>query len=365
MRDFDWSRWLDTLFLGDRVRDWLAALALVLLLLTGLALVKRLVVRRIARLAARTGTGLDDFLIDLVRRTRWLLLVLPALYLGSAVLHVSPRAHEVLRVLAILSLLLQAALWGLAGIELWLARTRRRRQATDAASVTLIGVLGFVGKLALWTVVLLVALDNLGVDITALVTGLGVGGIAVALAVQNILGDLLASLSIVLDKPFVIGDAITVGEFTGTVEHVGLKTTRLRSVSGEQVVFPNGDLLQSRIRNWARLAERRVVLVLSVDYTTPPGTLEHLPGLLRRTIEAQPDLRCDRVHLRGFGAHGIELEAVYFVTTADYKLHMDRQQTILLALLRALEGEGVALAYQGKTVLVEREPEGPEPPRRP
>jgi small-conductance mechanosensitive channel len=144
---------------------------------------------------------------------------------------------------------------------------------------------------------------------------------------------------------------------------VGLKTTRLRSVSGEQVVFPNGDLLQSRIRNWARLTERRVVLVLSVDYATPSEALERLPALVRRTIEAQPDLRCDRVHLRGFGPHGIELEAVYFVTTADYKLHMDRQQTILLALIRALEAAGVELAYQGKTVLVEREPEREERPR--
>ncbi|HVR97188.1 MAG TPA: mechanosensitive ion channel family protein [Thermoanaerobaculia bacterium] len=356
MRDFDW---LDTLFLGDRIRDWLAALALVLLFLVVVALVKGVVVRRIARWAARTETGLDDFLIDLVRRTRWRLLILPAIFLGSAVLHVSPRAYAALRFLAILSLLLQTALWALAGIDAWVAR-QRRRQAADAASATLIGVLGFIGKLLLWTVVLLVVLDNLGVNITALVTGLGVGGIAVALAVQKILGDLLASLSIVLDKPFVIGDSITVGEFTGTVEHIGLRTTRLRSVSGEQVVFPNGDLLQSRIRNWARLAERRVVLVLSLDYATPPGTLERLPALVRQTIEVQPDLRCDRVHLRGFGPYGIELEAVYFVTAAEYSLYMDRQQTILLALLRSLEAEGVQLVYQGKTVLVEREEARPE-----
>ena len=141
------------------------------------------------------------------------------------------------------------------------------------------GVLRFVAKLILWALLLLMALDNLGVNVTALITGLGIGGVAVALALQNVLGDLLASLSIVLDKPFVIGDAITVDTLTGTVESIGLKTTRLRAVSGEQLVFANSDLLKSRIHNWKRMAERRVVARLRRRRTsTPPDAVERIPG---------------------------------------------------------------------------------------
>jgi len=198
----------------------------------------------------------------------------------------------------------------------------------------------------------LMALDNVGVNVTALITGLGVGGIAVALALQNVLGDLLASLSIVLDKPFVIGDAITVDTLTGTVESIGLKTTRLRSVSGEQLVISNGDLLKSRIHNWKRMAERRVVLAFGVSCGTPPGTVERIPGLVRALVEGQDLTRFDRAHFKGFGASSLDFEAVYWILSADYGLFMDRQQAIGLGLLRAFEREGIELASAAPTVVV-------------
>jgi small-conductance mechanosensitive channel len=227
----------------------------------------------------------------------------------------------------------------------------------DATSVALAVILRFVAKLTLWLLFLLMALENLGVNVTALVTGLGIGGVAVALALQNVLGDLLASLSIVLDKPFVIGDAITVDTLTGTVESIGLKTTRLRAVSGEQLIFANADLLKSRIHNWKRMAERRCVLAFGVPLDTPPAALAALPATLRRLIEAQDLVRFDRAHFKGIGGAGgstLDFEAVCWVLSADYGLFMDRQQAIHLAVLGALADAGISLGAGPQTLVLAR-----------
>jgi small-conductance mechanosensitive channel len=354
-------RWLETTsFLGSPLLDWATALGVTLLALLVFWTIKRVVIHRLGKMAERTGTGLDDFVVDLARKTRLLLLAVPAAYLGAQVLDPPGRVLAVLKAAAILAAVVQVGLWASVALDFWVERTRRR-SAQDATTVALMGVLGFIGKLILWSIVLLVALDNVGVDVTTLIAGLGVGGIAVALALQNVLGDLLASLSIVLDKPFVLGDSITVGEFTGKVENIGLKTTRVRSVSGEQVIFPNGDLLQSRIRNWARLVERRAVLNFGVLYQTPADKIEKVPGLVRGIVEAQEGVRFDRAHLMRLGASSIDFEAVYFILSPDYNLHMDRQQAVLLGLVRAFEAEGIEFAHPAPTVVIERG----NPPRAP
>lgn len=339
------------------MRDWLMALAIAAATLLVLALVKRLSINRLAALAARTETEVDDFFVEVMRRTRWLLVLLPVLYLATLSLDV-PGVRSVLRTAAILAFLLQLALWSLVAINFWVDSARRRR-LEDAASATMIGAFSFLGKVVLWTVIVLVALDNLGVNVTALIAGLGVGGVAVALALQNILGDLLASLSIVLDKPFVIGDSIQVDNFNGTVESIGLKTTHLRSVSGEQIVISNGDLLRSRIRNHKRMGERRVVITFGVVYKTPPDKLAKIPEIVRQLIDNREQVRFDRAHLMRLGESSLDFEAVYFVLSADYLLHMDLQQEILLGLLRRLEEEGIVLAYPSWTMFFEKSPEKP------
>ncbi len=196
------------------------------------------------------------------------------------------------------------------------------------------------------------ALDNLGFNITTLIASLGIGGIAVTLALQNILGDLFASLSIVLDKPFAVGDFVTVDELAGTVEFIGLKTTRLRSLSGEQIVCANGDLLKSRIRNYKRMQERRVLFELGLLYQSTPAQLEAVPGLVRAAVEAQPDTRFERAHFKGFGASSLDFEVVYHVTVPDYARYMDVQQGINLALVRAFAGAGIGFAYPSRTVFL-------------
>jgi small-conductance mechanosensitive channel len=350
--------WLDHPLLGEPVRDWLMALAIAAGTLLVLALIKRVSVNRLAALAARTETEVDDFFVEVMRRTRWLLVLLPVLYLATLSLDV-PGVRSVLRTAAILAFLLQLALWSLVAINFWVDSARRKRLEADAASATMIGAFSFLGKAVLWTVIVLVALDNLGVNVTALIAGLGVGGVAVALALQNILGDLLASLSIVLDKPFVIGDSIQVDTFNGTVESIGLKTTHLRSVSGEQIVISNGDLLRSRIRNFKRMGERRVVITFGLAPSTPPEKLAEVPEIVRELIDNREHIRFDRAHLMRLGESSFDFEVVYFVLSSDYLLHMDLQQEILLGLLRRLEEERIALSSPSRTLFIERSPGKP------
>jgi small-conductance mechanosensitive channel len=229
---------------------------------------------------------------------------------------------------------------------------------TDPASVTTVSALGFVGKLVLWLVILLLALDNLGVDITGLIAGLGIGGIAIALAVQNILGDLFASLSIVLDKPFVIGDFIIVDNYLGTMEYIGLKTTRLKSLSGEQLVFSNSDLLTSGIRNFKRMYERRVVFTIEVVYQTPVEKLAAIPKMIREIIEKQEHTRFDRAHFKEYGPSSLDYEIVYYVRKPEYNVYMDIQQAINLEIFRRFEQEGIEFAYPTQTLFIQKEMNG-------
>jgi len=231
----------------------------------------------------------------------------------------------------------------------------RSRRARDPSSVATVNAIAFLARLVLWSVALLLVLDNLGFNVTALVAGLGVGGIAIALAVQNILGDLFASLSIVLDKPFAVGDFLIVGEFMGSVEHVGLKTTRLRSLSGEQLIFSNNDLLGSRIRNYGRMYERRVVFKIGVTYQTPRDKLSRIPGIIRQVIEAQENVRFDRSHFQAYGAFSLDFETVFYVTKPDYNVYMDIQQAINLGIHEQFETEGIEFAYPTQTLFVERQ----------
>jgi small-conductance mechanosensitive channel len=346
--------WLTATVYGNSVRDWIVAAAVAVVATAAALVLRRLLARRLSRTAAETATEWDDFLLKMAATTRALPLAAAGLALGSLWLALPPKPVGAIKTLFILALLVQATLWASGGIDFWVASYRRRRLESDAAAATSVVAIRFVGKLALYSVILLVALDNVGVDVTALVAGLGVGGVAVALAVQNILGDLFASLSIVIDKPFVIGDLIVVGDLSGTVEHIGLKTTRVRALSGEQLVFANGDLLQSRIRNFQRMTERRVLFGFGVVYQTPADELARIPRWVREIVEGLDGARFDRAHFKGFGDSSLDFEVVYYVLGPEYRDYMDVQQAINLALVRAFAERGIEFAYPTRTLFIER-----------
>jgi small-conductance mechanosensitive channel len=320
-----------------------------------LRLVQGVLVVRLEKLTERTRTEWDDLVVDALRKTKSLFLVVVAIFAGATLLDLSGTVRSILRSTTVIAFLVQAGLWASSGLMFWLQSYRKRQIEEDAASVMTMNAIGFIVRLALWSVVLLLALDNLGVDVTALVAGLGVGGIAVALAVQNILGDLFASLSIVLDKPFVIGDFIIVGDLLGTVENIGIKTTRVRSLSGEQLIFSNADLLGSRIRNYGRMHERRVVFTIGVTYQTPRATLEKIPTIIREAVASQDKTRFDRSHFKAFGDFSLNFETVYYVDEPAYNVYMDIQQAINFDLHRRFEELDIEFAYPTQTIFLAKE----------
>jgi len=346
---------LQSTYLGNSVQTWIVAVAVGLVTLIVLRLLQSIVARKLSARAERTKIDLDDLAAELVRKTRFFFPLIVALYAGVQPLTLPPSGDSVFRAVVVIALLLQAALWGNTVISFWITRYMQKRMAEDAAAATSIGALRFVGQLLLWTLILLLALDNLGIDVTALVTGLGIGGLAVALALQNVLSDLFASLSIVLDKPFVIGDFIIVGDYLGTVEHIGLKTTRVRSLSGEQLVFSNADLLGSRIRNYKRMAQRRILFSFGVVYQTPLDKLTAIPGMVQEIIESLDNTRFDRAHFKAYGDFSLDYEVVYFVLVPEYNTYMDIQQAINLELYRRFEQEAIEFAYPTQTLYVHKE----------
>ncbi len=350
---------LQTTFYGNPVWRWLAAVGVILFTWLALQVFTRVMIRHLRRIAERTEGQLDDLLVELLRKTRFFLVFVISAYAGSRFLALPATALNVLRVAFIIALLFQAGYWSSGLVTFWLTRTVKRRLGADAAAATSLAALGFLAKFILWAIILLLALDNMGVNISTLIAGLGITGIAVALGVQSIFKDAFASLSIIVDKPFVIGDFIAVGDFSGTVERVGLRTTRIRSLSGEQLIFSNGDLLDSRLRNYMRMTERRIAFPFGLACDTPTAELAEVPALVKAEVEKVPGVRFDRCHLKSFADSVLTYETVYFVLTADYLKYMDAQQAVNLGILRAFEEMKIRLAYPTRTLYVRHEGEGP------
>lgn len=345
---------LETLFLENPLSTWLIALGVAAGALLLLLTIRRVLVGRLKAFAERTATDWDDILAAALGRTRLLFLVLVSAQAGAMAVELPARVSGVLRVLMVLAAAMQVGVWASVVLVSLLERYRKEKMEQDRGAASMIGAMSFLLRLLLWAVILLLALDNLGVDITAMVAGLGVGGIAVALAVQNILGDLFASLAIIMDKPFVLGDFIVVGELRGSVEHIGLKTTRVRSLGGEQIVFSNADLLASRLHNFGRLQRRRAVLALGVTYQTPREKLRRIPEILREAIDAQPRTSFDRAHFDNYGDFSLNFETVFYVDSNDYGVFMDVKQAVLLHIHERFEVEGIEFAYPSQTLFLAR-----------
>ena len=340
---------MDLVFLDNTVLTWLTAFGVALAVILSLYLVKKLVVHRLGILAARTDTKLDDIAVAALQATRSLVILVMGLYAGSTVLALPVSVDLFATRFAIVTGLLQAAIWGNTALRAWLS-AYYGNTGTDPARATSAAAVGFIARMVLWIVILLMILDNLGVNITTLVASLGIGGIAVALAVQNILGDLFASLSIVLDKPFVIGDFVIVDKYLGTIEYVGLKTTRIRSLGGEQLVFSNADLLKSRLQNMTRMSRRRVVFGIGVTLDTPTAKLRAIPPMLTEVVKARDEVTFDRAHFSGIGPSAYNFEVVYWVESADYVRFMDIQQEVYLQLLDRLAEMDARIALPAQTL---------------
>lgn len=335
--------------LGSPVRAYGVAAVTLLIGLLAISLTRQIVLGRLKLWASRTATDLDDRLLRLVEPPIIWLLYLGTLFISIQDLIENPEfPGAVSKGITALSLVVGTALaihlisslleYGLRFY--WV--TRRSDVFMEQTLKALIPAL----KVVVWTVGLIFLLDNLGLDVSAAVTSLGIGGVALALASQGILADVFGYFAILFDRPFEIGDFIKTGDFSGTIETVGLKTTRIRSISGEELIIPNTDLVTARVQNYKRMTRRRIVFTLKVPYETPPETLVALPDLIRQGVEATPGTTFDRAHFHAYGDFGLIYEVVYFVESSDYKIYMDTQQAINLAIKATFQQQGIALAHQ-------------------
>lgn len=354
---------LTTRYYGNELGVWIAAAGVGIAVFLALYAARRALARRLREAEAnRRGDGADAVYGSVIRGT-WLPIILVcAIYAATYFLDLSGALDTLVDRVVIIALVVQGALWSTRFVAVAIRNYAHKRRAIDPSSASGIHIISVIARGVLYAIAALLILDNLGIDITALVAGLGIGGIAVALAAQNILGDLFSSLSIVLDKPFEAGDFVTFGTEMGTIERIGIKTTRIRSITGEEIVVSNSDLLAARIRNYRRMNERRGQFLLGVEYGTPADKLERIPGILRDIIDRHPNTRFDRAHFKAYGDFSLNYETVYYVNSREYRTYMDTAQDINLAVYRAFAEEGIAFAFPTQTLHMVKQPDAPPPP---
>lgn len=333
-----------TVYYGNTLLAWTKATVQFALWFTVLPIARAFIGRRLRSGTAQHPVGAMTLLRTLVDSTTRIFMIAVATYLALRWLEIPPKADRVVDTAILVVLWWQVGHWLSAAVR-YVVDMRRGGELPTAEGAPGVNILRFVAMLIVWAVAFLMLLANLGIEIMPLIAGLGIGGIAIALAVQNVLGDLFASLSIALDKPFRVGDSLAVGEEKGTVEYIGIKSTRLRSVNGEQIVISNGDLLKSRVRNFSRLAERRADLALRIAYETPRELIRELPKIIEAAIRAEPNVRFERAHFARYGDYALLFEASYVVESSEYVAFMDAQQSINLRLLDEFARRGIALAY--------------------
>jgi small-conductance mechanosensitive channel len=331
------------LLLGISLERWAIALAVGLLSYLILAQVTRFLTKRVTAIAQRTSSRIDDVIAEVLANTNRFIIFLVAVLMGCNMLDLPAKWELRLSQAWVIVIGIQVALWLNRAINVWMREFVDRSAAPELRNRATTTTMVFLIRLLVLLTVALTVLANLGVNITAFVASLGIGGIAIALALQTILSDLFASLSIGLDKPFEVGDFIIVDDMQGTVEYIGVKTTRLRSLSGEQLVRSNTELLKSPIRNYKRMSERRALFSFRIAYQTPVGKVAELSEVVRAIITAVPQTRFDRAHFQKFGDNGLDFEVVYYVLAPDYNIYMDVQQQINLELMRACEERGIDL----------------------
>lgn len=343
--------WLNqTFFANNSLTAWLVALTgavLGFLLVAGALHIGTLRVRSRQLRSPRPVRATVQVLLE--RTHRWLVLLL-ALVIAAGFLQLTERIDKLLAHLLFALVGLQMALWANALIGYWVHR-KRASDVDPVINPVFLNVIILAAQVLVWSTLLLALFANVGVNITAFVASLGVGGIAVALALQNILGDLFSSVAIGLDKPFEVGNVIAFGNQIGTVIRVGVKSTRIASLSGEELVIANSDLLKELIHNYSRMRQRRVVFGFRLPYTTDRTDVQNIVERTRAAIEAQTQAKFDRGHLTSFGEFGFDFEFVYYVLSPDFTLYRDIQQRVNFAIMQALAELDVTFAVPVREIV--------------
>ena len=343
------------LLLGNPPTDWLISAIVFIVVWAALWIVRDLIASRYKKSANNRNPTLIRLIAYLIGNTKQFLFIAVALDAAQESLTLPDKFQRIVSMTVMILVLLQVGLWAGRSVRFYLEMKELERGA-DRVFAGSLDIINFVAQVLIWSLLILVALDNLGVNITALLAGLGVGGVAIALALQNVLGDLFASLSIALDKPFVIGDNLTIDTFIGKVEHIGIKTTRLRSESGEQIILSNADILKSRVRNFGRLAQQRILMTIRLSYETPTEKLQEMPKLLEGIVREYSQARFERCHLRSLGESSFQFELSYFVQQPAVNPMLDLQQAVNFRIIDEMRRLGVEFAYPAQLVFLDKHP---------
>lgn len=343
--------WWENTLLGNTILQWLVALGIVIVSWAIIRGAKHVFLTRLKRFSSHTRTTLDDFIVQLTEGA-----LIPALYLGSLYaginyLTLSPKVDKLLHV-AVMVVVTFIIIKTITSSLNYLINSALGNDAKDVEKKKQARGIIIIVNIVLWILALVFLINNLGYNITSVVTGLGIGGVAIALASQAILGDLFNYFVIFFDKPFEVGDFIIVDDKMGSIEYIGVKTTRIRTLSGEQLICSNTNLVNARIHNYKRMENRRVVFTLGVVYNTAPEKVQRVPALIKEIILSQKDTRFDRAHFSSFGQFSLTFEVVYYILSADYNLYMDRQQAIYLEILHAFKREGIQFALPTQTLQI-------------
>ncbi len=344
----DLATLVSSTLLGNSLRDWALALLAFAFTFMVLPLLRGFVSREARKHRGRELPTAIALLLHLLEHTSQLVLLTVALFFAERILTLPDPLDGLFDRLIIISLWLQVGLWGMAAVRF--ALQRRTAAGHDPRLAGSLEIVIFVARLIVWAIVILLALDNLGVNVTTLVAGLGVGGIAIALAVQTVLGDLFASLSIALDKPFTIGDMLRIDDIEGNVEKIGIKSTRLRSVSGEQVILSNAELLKSRVRNLGRMQQRRALFSIRVAYDTPYEKLQQVPALVEAAVKQYARARFTHCRLKNLGESALEYEVLFFVPHEGSDELAEATDVVNLAIVRQFGNAGIGFAHPMRTV---------------
>jgi small-conductance mechanosensitive channel len=343
------SQFLTRTFLGNSVQNWIVSLSILVAGFLIILVFKKLILTQLKRWAVRSETTIDDFLISTIEKSVVPLFYLAVFRLSLNALTLSPKVISVLHIATLLFITFFALRIITSLVRKFIFSFIKTRENRDNEEKQAKGLLIII-NIILWILGMVFIIDNLGYDVTTLITGLGIGGLAIALAAQTILGDLFSYFVIFFDRPFEIGDFIIVEDKMGNIEYIGIKTTRIRTLSGEQLICSNTYLTNSRVHNYKRMEERRIVFKLGVTYQTPKEQVKAIPEMVKVIIESTKDVRLDRGHFSGFGNFSLDFEFVYYIQSAEYNVYMDKQQEIYFEILAKFESEQIEFAYPTQTL---------------
>jgi len=346
MNDF-WKN----IYWGNKLQDWVLVIVLITGCILAITIMKRIALKKLGAWAIKIENTFDDFLITVIEKTLIPALYVAGIYFSIKTLTLPVSVNKVLQIAYLFATTFFSLKVITAFIKKLVFSFIERQENSEAKEKQAKGLLIIV-NITIWTLGLVFVIDNLGYDVTTLVAGLGIGGIAIALAAQTILGDLFSYFVIFFDRPFEIGDFIIVDDKMGAVEYIGIKTTRIRTLGGEQLICSNTDLTNARVHNYKRMEQRRVVFKLGVVYQTTVQQLKKISSIVKEIIESKDNVRYDRGNFSGYGDFSLNFEFVYYIESSDYNFFMDKQQEIYFDIFEAFESEQIAFAYPTQSVFI-------------